>query len=57
MVVYEIFAVQIISAFPGKYRKTNLEFRPAPVPEVVKDIRSNESEFTADSHGFQGCYQ
>jgi hypothetical protein len=48
---------QIISEFPGDYKKTNLEFGPAPTPEVIHDIRGRESEFTADSHGFQVCHQ
>lgn len=48
---------QIISAFPGDYKKTNLKFEPAPSPEVIHDIRGREAEFMADNHGFQVCFQ
>ncbi|KUJ07019.1 uncharacterized protein LY89DRAFT_767351 [Mollisia scopiformis] len=48
---------QIISAFAGNYKKTNLELGPAPCPEVIHDMCGMESNFTADSHGFQVCHQ
>lgn len=48
---------QILSAFPGDYKKTNLEFGPAPVAETILDIRGRETSFKADSHGFQVCHQ
>jgi hypothetical protein len=44
---------QIISLFPGEYKNTNLEFAPAPEPEVIRDMRGSESSFTIDEHGFQ----
>lgn len=56
--IYETEApYQILSHFPGDYRKTNLEFGPAPVAETIHDIRGREAEFEADSHGFQVCCQ
>ncbi|KAK0638997.1 hypothetical protein B0T16DRAFT_497178 [Cercophora newfieldiana] len=48
---------QILSHLSGDYKKTNLEFGPAPVAETIHDIRGREAEFTADSHGFQVCRQ
>lgn len=48
---------QILSDFPGNYKKTNLELGPAPVAETIYDIRGRETDFKADSHGFQVCRQ
>ncbi|KAH7000617.1 hypothetical protein EDB80DRAFT_866625 [Ilyonectria destructans] len=48
---------QILSHFSGDYKKTNLEFGPAPVPETIHDMRGRQTNFTADSHGFQVCRQ
>ncbi|KAK7419776.1 hypothetical protein QQX98_003148 [Neonectria punicea] len=48
---------QILSDFPGEYKKSNVEFGPAPVAETIHDIRGRESDFKADSHGFQVCRQ
>lgn len=47
---------QIISDFAGEYEKTNLEFGLAPVPETIHGIRGRETDFTANSHGFQVCH-
>lgn len=48
---------QILSDFSGDYKRTNLEFGPAPVAETIHDIRNLESTFKLDIHGFQVCLQ
>ncbi|CAI7622492.1 unnamed protein product [Penicillium glandicola] len=48
---------QILSEFPGNYKKTNLEFSHAPIEETIHDIRGSEDEFKIDSVGFQVCHQ
>ncbi|KAF8846859.1 hypothetical protein BDZ45DRAFT_370684 [Acephala macrosclerotiorum] len=48
---------QILSDFPGDYKKTNLQFGPAPTAETIHDIRGMETDFKVDSHGFQVCRQ
>ncbi|OIW25250.1 hypothetical protein CONLIGDRAFT_648290 [Coniochaeta ligniaria NRRL 30616] len=44
---------QMISSFPGTYKKSNIEFNSAPEPERIRDLRGQEHKYSLNSHGFQ----
>ncbi|KAL8649498.1 MAG: hypothetical protein Q9226_005558 [Calogaya cf. arnoldii] len=44
---------QIISEIAGAHKKSNVEFRVAPEPECIQDLRGQEHLYGTDSHGFK----